>query len=246
MSTILHWPVVCCPVLMGLLLGCSRPSGTGTAKKRAPASEAKIADELGLSDAVDVGDLPKLGDYLPPLDRGRIEVAMRRGETLRAGWAVDAAGRPTTDADAAFDGALLPLGGVEESGGYKGYGLGLLVDILAGVLGGSAAAPDIGPLFSTHHGKADLGHTFMAIDPDAFDEPGAFEARLEAELDLFAAAPPSPDARGRVLIPGEPEAEAERRSADRGIVIDGGHHADLLALASRVGVPLPESSPIGG
>jgi len=177
---------------------------------------------------------------------GRIEVAVRRSETLRPGWALDSRGRPTTDPDAALDGALLPLGGVEESGGYKGYGLSLLVDILSGVLGGSTAAPHIAPLFSTHDGKADLGHTFIAIDPDAIDEPGAFEARLESELDLLVAAPESPDAPGRILIPGEPEAEAERRSAERGVVIDRGHHADLLALASRVGVSLPESSPIGG
>ena len=177
---------------------------------------------------------------------GRIEVAQRRDETLRPGWAIDATGRPTTDADAAFDGALLPLGGVEESGGYKGYGLALLVDTLTGVLGGGAPAPQIGPLFSTRNGRADLGHTFVAVDPDAVDEPGAFEARMESELDLFVAAPQKPGARGRVLIPGEPEAEAERRSAERGIVIDQEHHADLLAVAARLGVTLPESSPIGG
>ncbi len=180
------------------------------------------------------------------ITRGRIEVAARRGETLQPGWALDAEGRPTTDPEAAFEGVLLPLGGVEETGGHKGYGLTLLVDILTGVLGGSTAAPHIAPLFSTHAGASDLGQLFIVIDPDAVDEPGAFEARLEAELDLFTQARTAPGAPGRVLVPGEPEAEAERRSDERGVVMDAEHHASLLALATSAGVPFPESSPIGG
>ena len=179
------------------------------------------------------------------ITRGRIEVAERRGETLQPGWAVDAQGRPTTEPAAALEGALLPLGGVEATGGYKGYGLTLLVDILTGVLAGGPAAPDIAPLFSTHYGKSDLGQTFMAIDPDALDEPGAFAARLETELDLFTQARTAPGAPGPILVPGEPEAAAERRSAQRGVAVDRGHHADLLELAARADVPFPASSPIG-
>ncbi|MFV2064042.1 MAG: Ldh family oxidoreductase [Chloroflexota bacterium] len=173
---------------------------------------------------------------------GRVEVALRRGETLQSGWALDAAGRPTTDAAAAEAGALQPLGGVEQTGGYKGYGLSLMVDILTGVLGGSTAAPLIVPLFSGHHGPSDLGQTFIAIDPAAIDEPGAFEARLEHELDLLIAAPTGPDAAGRVLFAGEPEVEAERLSAKRGIMIDQKHHDNLLAIAERFEIPLPAST----
>jgi len=180
------------------------------------------------------------------ITRGRVEVALRRHEELRAGWAIDPDGRPTTDAAAAFDGALLPLGGVEESGGHKGYGLMLLVDILTGVLSGSTAAPLIVPLFSTEAGAADLGQAFMAIDPDAIDEPGAFESRMEAEFDLLTASPTAPDAPGRILIPGEPEADAERRSAERGVVMDPEHHGAMESLGERATVPFPETSPIGG
>lgn len=180
------------------------------------------------------------------ITRGRIEVAARRREALQPGWAVDADGRPTTDPEAALGGALLPLGGVEETGGHKGYGLTLLVDILTGVLGGGTAAPLIVPLFSTHGGAADLGHVFVAIDPAAIDEPGAFESRLAAELDLFRQGRTAVGAPGRILVPGEPEAEAERRSAERGVVLDREHHAALLSLAQRVDLPFPESTPIDG
>jgi L-2-hydroxycarboxylate dehydrogenase (NAD+) len=174
--------------------------------------------------------------------RGRIEVAARRGEALQAGWAIDRDGRPAVTPEAALDGALQPLGGAEETGGYKGYGLGLVVDMLTGILAGARFGPEIIPLFSTHDGEADLGQAFLVIDPAAIDADGAFEARLEHALDILVAAPTIPDAAGRVLMPGEPEAEAERRAEERGIVIDAEHHASLAALAGRFGIPLPAAA----
>ena len=68
------------------------------------------------------------------IPRGRIEVAARRGESLPVGWAIDADGRPARTPEAALAGALHPLGGEEATAGYKGYGLGLAVDLLTGVL----------------------------------------------------------------------------------------------------------------
>jgi LDH2 family malate/lactate/ureidoglycolate dehydrogenase len=173
--------------------------------------------------------------------RGRIEVAARRGEALPVGWAIDVDGLPATTPDAALGGSLQPLGGGEETAGYKGYGLALIVDLLTGVLGGAAFGPNIIPLFSTHDGIADLGQLFWVIDPAALDDAG-FEARLERYCEQLVAAPLIPDAPGRVLIPGEPEAAAERRSAARGIVIDREHHEKLGVLADRFGVPLPDAT----
>jgi LDH2 family malate/lactate/ureidoglycolate dehydrogenase len=173
--------------------------------------------------------------------RGRIEVAARRGEDLPVGWAIDVDGLPATTPEAALGGALQPLGGGEETAGYKGYGLALIVDLLTGVLGGAAFGPNIIPLFSTHDGIADLGQLFWVIDPAALDDAG-FEGRLEAYCEQLVAAPLIPDAPGRVLIPGEPEAAAEQRSAIRGIVIDREHHEKLQVLADRFGVPLPDAT----
>jgi LDH2 family malate/lactate/ureidoglycolate dehydrogenase len=179
------------------------------------------------------------------IPRGRIEVAARRGETLQAGWAIDRDGRPALTPHAALDGSLQPLGGSEATGGYKGYGLSLVVDMLTGILGGAHFGPEVVPLFSTHDGEADLGHAFIVIDPTAFDEAGAFEARLEHALDLLVAAPTIADAPGRVVVPGEPEAEAELRAEAGGIVVDPEHYAALEALGTRFGLPLPESRPHG-
>ena len=116
--------------------------------------------------------------------RGRIEVAARRGWSLPVGWAIDVDGNPATTPEAALAGSLHPLGGTEETGGYKGYGLALVVDLLTGILGGARVrAQHRRRLFSTHEGPADLGQAFMVIDPAAIDEPGAFEARMEALIE---------------------------------------------------------------
>src|SRR5262249_2198452 len=78
---------------------------------------------------------------------GRIEVAARRGERLPAGWAIDEQGRPATTPEAALKGALHPLGGAEETGGYKGYGLSLTVDLLTAVLAGGRSRAGAAPPF---------------------------------------------------------------------------------------------------
>jgi LDH2 family malate/lactate/ureidoglycolate dehydrogenase len=174
--------------------------------------------------------------------RGRIEVASRRGEVLPLGWAIDADGNPTTEPAAALEGSLHPLGGTEQMGGHKGYGLALAVDLLTGVLAGAAMGPGIVPLFSLEGGPSNLGQSFLVIDPAAIDAPGAFEQRLEGLLDELVAAPTAPGAPGPVLVHGQPEAEAERRAERRGVVIDREHHESLIAIGRKFGIPLPEAT----
>jgi LDH2 family malate/lactate/ureidoglycolate dehydrogenase len=174
--------------------------------------------------------------------RGRIEVAARRGETLPVGWAIDETGRAARTPDAALRGSLHPLGGEEATAGYKGYGLSMAVDMLTAVLGGATYGPNVIGLFSTA-AQSDLGQAYTVIDPAAVDEPGAFERRLEAYCDQLIAAPTVPVAPGRVLIPGEPEAEAAARSDERGIVIDAVHARNLVDLGGRLGRPFPATVP---
>ena len=174
------------------------------------------------------------------IPRGRIEVAARRGEFLPVGWAIDAEGLPASTPEAALGGALHPLGGEEATGGHKGYGLALAVDLLTGVLGGAAFGPNIVGLFSTE-APSDLGQAFVVIDPAAIGTLEAFETRLEGYLEQLIAAPLAPGAPGRVLIPGEPEADAERRADERGVVIDAVHARGLRELGERLGVPFEPS-----
>jgi len=75
---------------------------------------------------------------------GKVEVAKRKGTGIPTGWGVDKDGTSTNDPDKCFrDGGLLPLGGLEETGGYKGFGLGMLVEILCGGLAGSKYANQV-------------------------------------------------------------------------------------------------------
>ena len=100
------------------------------------------------------------------IPRGRIEVAARRGETLTAGWAIGPDGSPALDPGRRAQRVpSSPLGGAEETGGYKGYGLALVVELLTGVLAGAAFGPNIVGLFSTE-AKSDLGQFHLRIDPD--------------------------------------------------------------------------------
>ena len=170
--------------------------------------------------------------------RGRIEVAERRGEPLLPQWAIGPDGSPALTAAEALLGALHPLGGPEETGGYKGYGLALAVDLLTGVLAGARYGPNIVPLFSTS-GRSDLGHFLMAIDPATVTQPAAFVQRLEHYCEQLVSAPTVPGAPGPVLIPGQPEAARAAQQARDGIVIDREHHAALASLAERLGLAPP-------
>jgi len=174
------------------------------------------------------------------IPRGRIEVAARRAESLPVGWAIAPDGSPATTPEQALAGALQPLGGEESTGGYKGYGLALMVELLTGILGGAAFGPNIIGLFSTE-GKSDLGQFYMAVDPAAIGERAAFEARLEQLIDQLTHAPLIPNAPGPVLYPGQPELERNRVQQREGVVIDREHHASLLSLAKRFAISFPAS-----
>jgi (2R)-3-sulfolactate dehydrogenase (NADP+) len=90
---------------------------------------------------------------------GRITMAKAAGEPIPEGWAVDAQGQPTTDAAAALQGSLT------SSGGYKGWGLGLMVEVLAACLTGGTLSADVKPLKAPEGAPHDLGQVFVLIHP---------------------------------------------------------------------------------
>ncbi|MBB5157659.1 Ldh family oxidoreductase [Saccharopolyspora phatthalungensis] len=101
--------------------------------------------------------------------RGKIAARARGGEPLEEGWAFDADGRPTTDAQAALHGMLAPLGGA------KGYGLALLVEMLTAGLVGPTPAADMPDMFTHgHHARPQgIGHLVVTMTPEFFDSEGA-------------------------------------------------------------------------
>ncbi|KAL2740656.1 putative oxidoreductase YjmC-like [Vespula squamosa] len=144
---------------------------TNTSPLMAPTRAKKAA--LG-TNPISLGMLAENGDEFlldiatTAVALGKIELAMRKNESIPSGWALDSEGKVTTNATDAFNATLLmPLGGEEKFSGYKGYGLATMVEILCGILSGSHFGPNI-RAWKKSATIADLGHCFMAIDPEAF------------------------------------------------------------------------------
>jgi LDH2 family malate/lactate/ureidoglycolate dehydrogenase len=149
--------------------------------------------------------------------RGRVEVYAKNGEPLPEGWAVDEEGAATTDAARVIEnivrkagGGILPLGGAGTAGGgHKGFGLGIIVEIMTGVLSGGLTSNRINRV----EGETGICNTFIALDCALFGERAAITEKLSVFLQEIRE---SPTARGqsRIFIPGERRAErAARRAA---------------------------------
>ena len=91
---------------------------------------------------------------------GKIRVAAANGQLIPEGWAIDKDGHPTTNPEEALEGSLL------SSGGYKGFGFGLMAEILASALTGSLGSLDAPPLKTTEGAPHDLGQSYILIDPN--------------------------------------------------------------------------------
>lgn len=182
---------------------------------------------------------------------GKIEVMHRKGAEVPHGWGIDKSGVPTSDPSKILPnegGALMPLGGGEDTAGYKGMGMGMLLEILCGVLPAAATGPDVAPWVADRTDPINYGHCFVCIDPVRLDigtnsqgDPATFEQRLQRYLDQMRGLPAVEDAL-RVIVPGDPEKEAAAAvAAGGGVQLGLPIAASLKALGTRLGVELPAS-----
>jgi LDH2 family malate/lactate/ureidoglycolate dehydrogenase len=158
--------------------------------------------------------------------RAKIRNAAKRGEAIPPTWATDKEGKPTTDAKAALDGFLLPIGG------YKGYGLALIVDLFAGLLSGAAYLTHVSSWSDNPEAPQDLGHFFFIIDAKRLLPPGELARRMQDFVAILHATPPA-DPKAPVLVPGEIELDKLERHRRDGIAIDPALRGKLEALAQR-------------
>jgi uncharacterized oxidoreductase len=163
---------------------------------------------------------------------GKIRVKRNRDEPMPAGWALNAAGEPTTNPHDLYRtprGAILPFGG---EAGHKGFGLSLMVDILAGALTGAGCSQE---------GAPRMGNALflIAIDIAAMTPLSAFGEQVQALIDWVrsSALAPGFDA---IRFPGEPEAEIEARRQVEGIPVDDETWRQITDFARTLGVVLPE------
>ncbi len=159
--------------------------------------------------------------------RGKIQVAAIDGKEIPLGWAVDRQDRPTTDPTQAW--RLLPLGG------YKGYGLALMMEILSAVISGAAVGNRVGEMFNHPDTHQQIGHIFGALDLSGFGSLQAFRDRIDALIAYIRACEPEEGAE--VLLPGEPEARAAAANRRDGIPLSEDVFAIMERLSAQYGVP---------
>lgn len=167
--------------------------------------------------------------------KGKLEVMKRKQKKLEPGWAIDADGNMTYDPDEALRGALLPLGGFgTEGGGHKGFGMGLLADILCGVLSGGCFGPTLPFADETKEGA--ISHWFGAFRIDGFRDVDEFKADMDVELRYFKE---SSAARGaqRIMVAGEPEILKAAYHRQYGIPVHAKVWDGLQRLASELDLP---------
>jgi len=144
--------------------------------------------------------------------RGRLVVARERKQAIPPDWALDPKGQPTTDPEVGLLGTLMPLGG------YKGYGLALMVDVLCGVLTGAAFGPEVGQL-SRPDRPQEVGHFFAAVDISRFLPVEEFKHRVDQLAREMKEAPRRAGV-AEIFLPGEIEFRQQEVRERDGIPID--------------------------
>lgn len=171
---------------------------------------------------------------------GKLEVYSRQGKKVPLFWAADETGRPTDNPNLALNnyfkrgaGGLLPLGGADEiTGGHKGYGLAVLVDILSGVLSGGAFANAV-------YGYGDgnppnVCHFFAAIDPQAFLPIEQFKSSMDKLIKILHNSPKSAG-QEKIWVHGEKEWLAEKEHSEF-VPVEEKVIEDMQRIAKELGV----------
>jgi LDH2 family malate/lactate/ureidoglycolate dehydrogenase len=162
---------------------------------------------------------------------GKLEIARRRGKGIPLGWVRDGEGDDVTDPDVYYEsegmGGILPLGSDVLTGAWKGFGLGVMVDILTGVLSGGHTSSELP--------RRGANHFFAAMRIDAFTDIETFYDQVQSMKDSLRAAPRLPGA-GQLTFAGEPEAVFEADCRANGIPYHPSVLAGIRELCAEIGV----------
>lgn len=167
--------------------------------------------------------------------RGKIIVSAQKGESIPEGWAIDKEGNPTTDANAALAGSVLPLGGP------KGYGISMLIDILAGVLTGAGFGKYVNNMYENWEEPQNVGHLFIAIDINRFIPLDLFKERMDQYIQEIKAEPKAPGVE-EIFIPGELEYRRSEERKKNGIELPLKVFDELNAIGQKYGVNLMDAA----
>ncbi|NVO15691.1 MAG: Ldh family oxidoreductase [Rhodoplanes sp.] len=160
--------------------------------------------------------------------RGKIYLARQEGRPIPEGWAITADGAPTTDPTEAIAGIILPMAQ------HKGYAIALVMDMLSGVLTGSAFGAGVHGPYQCEH-RSGAGHLMIALDIAAIQPRETFDARME---EMIASLKAVPTAQGfdEILYPGEREARNDAENRRLGLALPADTRTDLAKLAAETGL----------
>ncbi len=164
---------------------------------------------------------------------GKVKTKALRGETMPEGWMIDRQGKPLTDPKRADEGMLLPLGGMEA--GYKGYGLALIIGLLAGKLGGAAMGKDVIDFNHDDDSVTNTGQAIAAIDIAAFGDVAAFKASVDTLVRDLRNSSRMPGV-DRISVPGERSHQTRAKRARDGIPIAPALQRGLDQVATELGI----------
>jgi (2R)-3-sulfolactate dehydrogenase (NADP+) len=150
--------------------------------------------------------------------RGKVMVAAKQGKPIPPGWALDRSGNPTTDAQTALEGSMLPMGGA------KGAMLALIVELLACALTGAAMGFEADSFFVDAGNRPRIGQAFIAVDPDALAGRDVYDERVQTLVTAMLA-------DDGVRLPGARRAALARKAAAEGIEVPDALAAQLKTLA---------------
>ncbi len=161
---------------------------------------------------------------------GKVKAKAQRGEMMPEGWMIDRQGQPLLDPKRSEEGFLMPIGG------YKGYGLSLVVGILAGTLNGAAMGRSVIDFNHDDHSVTNTGQAIAVIDPAAFGDVGEFKARVDQLVRELRGSERMPGVE-RIWLPGE-QSEAKRTAYERdGIPIAPALLTQLNTVSAQLNVP---------
>ena len=178
--------------------------------------------------------------------RGKLEVYNKAGKPLPTGWAADENGHDCPDSARVLQniigkagGGIFPLGGFsEETGSHKGYGLGVIVEMMTAVISGGTTSPNV-----RRSGNADTSFTFAALDYGLFGDKPAIKARMSQLLRELRESPRA-DGQDRIYTHGEKELENAARLAREGIPVNQKTLDEMRAVAEELGMAFIDESSV--
>ena len=164
---------------------------------------------------------------------GKVKTKALRGEAMPVGWMIDREGKPLTDPKRADEGMLLPLGGMEA--GYKGYGLAMIIGLLAGTLGGAAMGRDVIDFNHDDDSVTNTGQAIAAINIAAFGDVAVFKKSVDTLVRDFRNSQRMPGVE-RIFVPGERSHAVRVARARDGIPIAPALMRGLDQVAGELGI----------